>query len=109
MSLLKKSGIWLCILGIICMHTSVHAGMVDTSELLLHSERSQWVDMLEREDVQQKLMEMGIDHELSVSRVNQMTNEEIAQLNDHFSELPVGAGLTTVELLLIIILIIVLI
>ena len=91
------------------MQVPAHAGMVSTSELLSQSEKTQLVNMLEREDVQQTLTDMGVDPQLSLSRVNQMTDEEIAQLKDHFSELPVGAGLSTVELLLIIILIIILI
>ncbi len=109
MSLLKKSGIWLSLLGILFIQTSAHAGMVGTSELLLQSERAQLVDMMERKDVQEKLMEMGVDHELSMSRVNQMTDEEIAELSDYFGELPVGAGLSTVDLLIIVILVILLV
>ena len=109
MSLLKKSGIWLSMLSILLMQTSAHAAMVGTSEILLQSERTQLVNMLERDDVQQQLIAMGVDHEFSLSRVNQMTDEEIAQLNNHFSELPVGAGLSTVDLLIIVILVILLI
>lgn len=106
MSLLKKSGIWLSLLSILFMQTSANAAMVGTSEVLLQSDRAQLVNMLEREDVQQQLIAMGVDQQLSLLRVNQMTDEEIAQLSDHLTELPAGAGLSTVELLLIIILII---
>ena len=109
MSLLRKSGIWLSILGILFIQTPAYAAMVGTSEILLQSEKTQLVNILERKDIQQKLTDMGVDYQLSLSRVNQMTDEETAQLNDHFSELPVGAGLSTVELLLIIILIILLV
>ena len=108
MSLLKKSGVWLSLLGFMFMQTSAHAAMVGTSEILLQSERTQLVNMLEREDVKQQLIEMGVDHEFSLSRVNQMTDEEIIQLNNRFSELPVGAGLSTVDLLIIVILVILL-
>ena len=109
MSFLKKSGIWLSILGILFLQAPAHAGMVSTSEVLLQSEKIQLVNMLEREDVQQKLADMGVDHQSSLSRVEQMTDEEIAQLKDHFSELPVGAGLSTIDLLIIVIIIILLV
>jgi len=110
MLLLKKSGIWLTMLGIVFMQmTSAQAAMVATSEVLLHSDRMQLVKMLEREDVQQQLIELGVDAETSITRVNQMTDEELVQLNGHLSELPVGAGLSTVDLLIIIILVILLI
>ena len=109
MSFLKKSGIWLSILGILFMQAPAHAGMVSTSEVLLQSEKTQLVNMLEREDVQQKLTDMGVDHQYSLLRVKQMTDEEIAQLKNHFSELPAGAGLSTVDLLIIVILIILLV
>ncbi len=82
--------------------------MVSTSDILLQSERVQLVNMLEREDVQRQLMELGVDPESSLMRVEQMTAEELAQLNGHLSELPAGAGIGTTDLLLIIILIILL-
>lgn len=109
MSLLKKSGIWLSVLAILFMQTPAHAAMVGTPEILLQSEKTQLVNMLERKDVQQQLIAMGVDYESSLSRVNQMTDEEVAQLYDHVSELPVGAGLSTVDLLIIVILIILLV
>ena len=109
MSLLKKSGIWLSMLGILFIQmTSAQAAMVGTPEILSQSERIQLVNMLEREDVQQQLIELGVDPKSSLARVNQMTNEELIQLNGHLSELPVGAGISTVDLLLVIILILLL-
>ena len=99
----------LSVLGVLLMSiASAQAAMVSTSEILLESERAQVVNMLEREDVQQQLIELGVDPESSLMRVEQMTAEELAQLNGHLSELPVGAGIGTTDLLLIIILIILL-
>lgn len=110
MLLLKKSGIWLTILGIVFMQmSSAQAAMVATSDVLLQADRIQLVKILEREDVRQQLIALGVDAESSLTRVNQMTDEELAQLNGHLSELPVGAGLSTVDLLIIVILVILLI
>jgi len=109
MFLIKKSLLLLSVLGILLLSiTSAQAAMVSTSEVLLQIERAQVVNMLEREDVQQQLIELGVDPESSLMRVEQMTTEELAQLNGHLSELPAGAGIGTTDLLLIIILIILL-
>lgn len=109
MFLTKKSILWLSFLGTLLMSmASAQAAMVSTSEILLQSERTQLVNMLERKDVQQQLIELGVDPESSLKRVEQMTGEELAQLNGQISVLPAGAGIRTVDLLLIIILIVVL-
>ena len=47
---------------------------------------------LNREDVQQQLLDMGVNPDDIESRVNQMTKEEIALLNQQMAELPAGAG-----------------
>ena len=110
MFLIKKSVLLLSVLGILFISiASVQAAMVGTSEILLQTERDQLVNMLEREDVQQQLIELGVDPESSLMRVEQMTAEELAQINGHLSELPAGAGIGTTDLLLIIILLLILI
>jgi len=109
MFLIKKSVLLLSILGVLLLSiTSAQAAMVSTSDILLQSERVQLVNMLEREDVQRQLIELGVDPESSLMRVEQMTIEELAQINGRLSELPAGAGIGTTDLLLIIILIILL-
>jgi len=65
--------------------------------------------MLERDDVQQQLVEMGVDPNSAIARVEQMTDEEVLQMNEQIAQLPAGAGVSTIELLLIIILIVILI
>ncbi len=110
MFLMKKSVLWLSFLGIFLMSiASAQAAMVSTSEVLLQTERVQLVNMLERKDVQQQLVELGVDPESSLKRVEHMTNEELAQLRGHLSELPAGAGIGTTDLLIIIILILLLV
>jgi hypothetical protein len=107
MKVLKKTGIWLVMLGILFMQmASAQAAMVSTSETLKQLDRAQMMSMLEREDVRQQLTGMGVDPAAALARVDQMTDQEIAQLNGHLGELAAGAGVSTVELLLIIILVI---
>ena len=108
MLILKKSATWLSILTILLMHmATAQAAMIGNSEVLSNSQRTQLVNLLERNDVQQQLIEHGVDPEASLARVDQMTDEQITQLNGHIDELTAGAGVSTVELLLIIILIII--
>lgn len=45
-----------------------------------------------REDVKQQLLSMGVSSADIESRINQMTHEEIALLNQQVTELPAGAS-----------------
>ncbi len=108
MKLLKKAGMWLSVLGILLMQmSSAQAAMVSNSEILNQIDQIQIVHQLERQDVQNQLTDMGVDPDDALARVNRMTDQELAQLNGHLSDLPAGAGIGTVELLLIIILVII--
>jgi hypothetical protein len=109
MHLLRKSGILMSLLGTLIMMAPAQAEMISTYEILHQRERAQLVDMLEREEVQEQLIAQGVDPASALARVEQMTDEEILQLNGQISELPVGAGIGAVQLLLIIIIIILLV
>lgn len=56
---------------------------------------------IRRVDVQQQLLRMGVSTAEIESRVNQMTRQEIAQLNQQINELPAGSGGIVGALLLI--------
>ncbi len=85
---------------------AAQAAMTGTAETLSDSRRTQLVNMLERKDVQQQLIARGVDPGASLARVNEMTDAELLQLSGHIDELTAGAGVSTVELLLIIIILI---
>jgi len=105
-SFLKKLGLQIGLLSmLLILVTPAHAGMVSTEEILQQQDRAQLVRMLERDDVQQQLIELGVDPDSAHARVNQMTQEEVAQLNGRIAELPAGGNIGTVEILLIIIII----
>ncbi len=105
MKYLKKIGfvacLWLTMLP-------AQAAMVSTPELLQQSDRTELVNLLRREDVQQQLIEMGVNPAASLRRVDQMTDQEVASLQGQIASLPAGAGLSTTDLLLIIILLLIL-
>ncbi len=107
MKALRKTGIWLSILCVLFIQmSSAQAAIVSNAEIVKHLDRTQIVSLLERKDVQKQLTGMGVDPVAALARVDQMTDQEIAQLNGHISELNAGAGVSTVQLLLIIILVI---
>jgi hypothetical protein len=94
-------------MGFLLMAMSpAQAAMISNSEIVQQLDRTQIENMLERADVQKQLTEMGVDPVAALARVDQMTDQELTQLNGHLNELNAGAGVSTVELLLIIILVI---
>ena len=105
---LKKVSIGLGIIAILLIQIgSAQGAIVSNSEIVSQLDRTQVVSMLEREDVQQQLIAMGVDPVAALGRVGHMTGQEIAQLNGRLSKLDAGAGVSTIELLLIIILVII--
>lgn len=102
MKYLKKFGLVACLW---LMMLPAQAAMVSTPELLAQPDRAQLVNLLQREDVQQQLINMGVDPTASLRRVDQMTNQEVASLHGQIASLPAGAGIGTIDLLLIIIVI----
>ena len=107
MNYLKKLGLvtalWLMLLP-------AHAAMVGTAELLTTTlDRTQLIDALQNQRVQQQLIQLGVDPVAAIDRVNQMTEVEIARMQGKIDQLPAGAGVSTVDLLLIILLLVLLI
>lgn len=67
------------------------------------SDKAELLQTIKRAEVQAQLSSMGVSVTDIEARINQMTHEEIAQLNQHMAELPVGAGvLGTVVLIFIV-------
>jgi hypothetical protein len=107
MNYLKKLGLvttlWLIMIP-------AQAAMVGTAELLTTTPgRTELVNALQNQQVQQQLIKRGVDPGAAMNRVNQMTEVEITSLQGKIDQLPAGAGLSTVELLLIILLIVLII
>lgn len=111
MSMIKKVGVLLSLLSMLALGllAPAQAAMVTTADALGPMQREQLVELLERQDVQQQLVEMGVDPADALARVDQMTPEELAQLNGQIAQLPAGAGTTGLIQLLLIIIIIILI
>ena len=76
--------------------TSAQAAMISNDMLInrvQHSDaKTELLQTINRSDVKQQLLNMGVKQENIESRINLMTHEEIAQLNQQIAELPAGGA-----------------
>ncbi|MCK8515122.1 PA2779 family protein [Methylonatrum kenyense] len=86
------------------------AGIVGTDTVISESataeKRAQVMSLLERDDVQERLVEYGVSPEEAKERVASMTNEELAQMAERIDEMPAGASALVLALVLVILIII---
>jgi hypothetical protein len=54
------------------------------------NDKSALLQTIHRADVQQQLLAMGVNAAEIESRINQMTQDEVAQLNQQINQLPAG-------------------
>jgi hypothetical protein len=85
--------------------TSVQAAMISNDVVINRVQQSsaqaELLQTLNRSDVKQQLLDMGVNPKNIESRINMMTHEELAQLNQRIGELPAG-GTDVLGVLLII-------
>lgn len=87
-----------------------NAAMIGTPEVV--QEHRQQVDreqlraMLDDQQVQQKLVDMGVERDQVEQRINSLTPAELAQFNQQLSEEPAGAGVVGIIVLFLVIFII---
>ncbi|MBE0493075.1 MAG: PA2779 family protein [Thiomicrospira sp.] len=88
----------------------LQAAMVSTDELIstqqAQMDRESIAALLDRADVQEKLVAMGVTVGDVEQRIALMTNAEVAQLNQQIADLPAGADVVSVLGLLFIIFVI---
>ena len=82
-----------------------------TNDQIIHktvqaNDRVALMQTINRADVQAQLSSMGVSSADIEARIDQLTNEEIAQLNQHIAELPAGAGILGAALTVFIVLVI---
>lgn len=100
----------LCAIALLSLTlTPAWASLTPTGHFSAEPERARLYASFEaRERVTRQLAELGIDRGRAEQRVAQMTDREIAGLQDRIGDLPAGAGMGTTNLLLIIIILILL-
>jgi len=87
----------LSILALFSIHMApLQAAMVDNDQLLSQSQHEMTVQQvlsnLDRQEVQDQLVSMGVDVEDAKHRISQMNDQELAQISQQFDELPAGSG-----------------
>ena len=101
MYLLRKfrKGISLIILGTIISLGILmpgHAAMLGTNDILardsLQQERAHVREVLQRDEVRDQLVTLGVDPADAIERVDVMTEQEIRMLSGQLEELPAGAS-----------------
>jgi len=74
---------------------SAQAAIVSNQQIIHQtyqvSDKQVLLQSIKRDGVQQQMLNMGVNSVDIESRINQLTHEEIAQLNQQMSELPAGA------------------
>ncbi|MCK5648624.1 MAG: PA2779 family protein [Gammaproteobacteria bacterium] len=89
---------------------SAQAAMVGNAELFgsteISTDRTVLIEALERDSARQQLAALGISQEQAMERINRMTNQEIAQLNQQLADLPAGGDVLGIIVLIFIVFII---
>lgn len=88
----------LCLFMTICLIVlplgPAQAAMIGNGQIIneVQSEfnRSEILHILDREAARQQLIALGVSPEMVKERVAQMTDAEVAQLNQHLADLPAG-------------------
>lgn len=98
----RKAGIYALILQLVIatFPPTALAALVQTPDAMAAEERSaslqQFNEALAREDVQQQLLQLGIDPGAARQRIAALTDAEITRLQNHLDTLPAGAGVLEV-------------
>lgn len=94
----RKAVTWgvLIVFMLMNFQSAAFAGLVDTPLLLQNQsvdKRHQIAEYFQREEVKQRLIEMGVDPQSAQNRVARLTNEEAELLHKQIQEMPAGAGI----------------
>lgn len=98
-------------LSLLCLSFSqAHAGMITNNQLIHQmqqaNEKETLLQTVRRAEVQQQLLSMGVATADIESRINLMTQEEIAQLNQQIDELPAGGSVLGILLVIFLVFVI---
>ena len=90
--------------------TSAQAALVSNERLIAQAQhdtaKTRLLHTIERADIREKLLSMGVNEDDITSRIDLLTHDEIAQLNQQIDELPAGGDLLGVILIIFIVFVI---
>jgi hypothetical protein len=72
----------------------------------VHYQKQELLQTLQSEEVQNKLVEMGVDTGQIEDRVASLTADELNQLNQHLESMPAGSGVAGIVLTVFIVFVI---
>jgi hypothetical protein len=109
-SIMKPTALLAALCLMLVSMAPLQAAMISTDELLaaegLAVERADLLASLDREDVREQLVALGVDPEQAKQRVAALTDAEIAELNGRLGELPAGGDALAVVLVIFIVFVI---
>lgn len=86
------------------------AAMIGSAEIIAEQQqqvdRQQLLTMLENQDVQKKLVSMGVEQDQVEQRINSLTPAELVQFNQQLDQAPAGAGVVGIIVLFLVIFIV---
>ena len=87
-----------------------NAGIVTSGEIVAAQQdqlsRDQLKTWMAREDVRQQLVDMGVDVDSAIVRVDSMSNTEVQQLSATMNEMPAGSGIVETAVLAFLVLVV---
>ncbi|WP_292438389.1 DUF6627 family protein [Methylophaga sp.] len=101
----------LSILALLSIHTApLQAAMVDNDQILANAQqeisKTQILSELDRQDVQDKLVAAGVNIDDAKQRIQQMNNQELAQIQQDFENMPAGSGIIGALLVVFVVLVV---
>ena len=82
------------------------AGIVSTDTVVAGAERERLAGMLERSEVQERLLALGVDPANAKARVAALSDAEAAQLAAQLDELPAGGDILVAAVLIFLVLLV---
>ena len=86
------------------------AGIVSSGEMVAAQQnqldRDQLKTLMARENVREQLIDLGVDVDAAISRVDSMTDSEIQQLSATMDEMPAGSGFIEAAVLAFLVLVV---
>ncbi len=87
-----------------------YSGVVTTEQLMLQQlesmDREALVSLLDRSEVQQQLVDRGVDPEYAKQRIAALSDAQIEQIKSEIDELPAGSGAVGILIAVLLVLII---
>ena len=109
-SLMKRvMAILVCVSFVSSYSAAAWAGVVSTGQMLRQQaavDRTSLVSALEREEVRERLVELGVDPEQAKLRIAALDDAQVGEIQAHMEALPAGGGMLEVVVAVLVVLVI---